>query len=352
LESLHSGITTTLDFMYAHPKPYLSDAVIKAFNDLKVRGILARGFLTIGEQNGVPKALLQGSETIENDCRRLFDTYHNSQNGRIQIWVAPSAMWSNSREAMQRMWRLTNEYESGFTVHISETLFPRKASKQVHGFTDAEALLDMGIVGPNVLMAHCVYFTEQDIKMTKEYEMKVSHNAVCNMYLASGIAPIPKMLEKDITIGMGLDGAASNNSQDMIETMKTTALLHKVHTLNPTIISAEKVLEMATIDGAKTLGLEDKIGSLEIGKQADLFIFNPGLSAKSIPMHNPVSTLVYSSSGANVETVIIDGQIVLEKGKVVGLDEEKFLIHAQKVANSLAERAGISNRGPDHPWSS
>ena len=168
--------------------------------------------------------------------------------------------------------------------------------------------------------------------------MKISHNPVCNMYLASGVAPVPKMMEEGITVSIGLDGAASNNSQDMIESMKTTALLHKVSTKNPKIISAEKVLEMATIEGAKALGMEDEIGSIKIGKKADLFIFNPVLASKSTPMHNPISTLVYSSSERNVETVIIDGNIVLENGQIVGIDEQAFCKDAQKIALELAER--------------
>ena len=187
--------------------------------------------------------------------------------------------------------------------------------------------------------------------MAKYYDTRISHNPVSNMYLASGIAPIPQMIERGITVGLGTDGAASNNTQDMIETLKITALLHKVHTLDPTIITAEKVLEMATIDEAKAFGLEDKIGSLEAGKKADLFIYNPVLSTKSIPMHNPVSTLVYSGSDSCVETVIIDGNIILEDKKLLPVNEKSVISNVQKSADDLALRAGI-NKNKDRKWRS
>jgi 5-methylthioadenosine/S-adenosylhomocysteine deaminase len=159
------------------------------------------------------------------------------------------------------------------------------------------------------------------------------------------------MIEAGITVGVATDGAASNNSNDMIEVLKFTALLQKVHHLDPTIITAEKVLEMATIDGARALGLENEIGSLEVGKKADLFVFNPKLSAKAVPMHNPVSTLVYSSSTNNVETVIIDGKIIMENGKILTVNEGEMLCRAQQVAEELSIKAE-TNIYKKRPWRS
>ena len=352
LEGLHSGITTMLDYMYPHPRPGLSDAVIRAFQDLRLRGVFARGSMDAGGQFGVPEFIRQDPATVEADCRRLLKTYHGAEDGRLRVWVAPAAMLANSRDLLGRLWGLAQEYQTGFTVHISETPFDREAARQLHGQVDAELLQSLGIVGPNVLLVHCVHLTERDIRMVKQYDMKISHNTVSNMYLSSGVAPVPRMVEAGITVSLGVDGAASNNSQDMIELMKCTALLHKAHTMDPTVITAEKVLEMATIDGARALGLEDEVGSLEAGKKADLFIFNPAASAKSVPMHNPVSTLVYSASEANVETVVVDGRTLVRDSKVVAVDEGKFLARAQGAAEDLAARAGIRNRGAGHPWRS
>ena len=212
----------------------------------------------------------------------------------------------------------------------------------VHGSFDMNVLEELGIVGPNVLMVHSVYLTDRDLRAAKYYDMKVSHNPVSNMYLSSGVARIPRMIESGITVGLGSDGPASNNSQDMIELLKFTALLHKVETKDPTVITSEKVLEMATIDGARAVGMEDDIGSIEIGKKADFFIYNPYLHAKSIPMHHPVSTLVYSGTHACVETVVIDGNIILENGVLLTADEEKIMKDGQKCADALADRAGTA----------
>lgn len=353
VEGLHSGTTTTLDYMYPHNSSGLSDGVIKAFKDLKIRGIFARGFIDCGREFGVPEPIMQAHDVVESDCRRLFNTYHNSENGRIKVWVAPAAPWSNSKKLMKALWDMVNEYNAGFTVHISETPFDREATRQLYGQVDTELLQSLGITGPNVLMVHCVYLTERDIRMARYYDMKVSHNPVSNMYLSSGVAPVPRMIGEGITVSLGVDGAASNNSQDMLELMKSAALLHKVHTKDPTVITAEKVLEMATIDGARAVGLEHEIGSLEAGKKADFIVFNPLLSPKSIPMHNPISTLVYSSSPENVETVVVDGNVLIKNGKLTGIqDEQALLRQGQKCADDLAKRAGIKNRGEGHAWRS
>ena len=150
-------------------------------------------------------------------------------------------------------------------------------------------------------------------------------------------------------VGLGVDGAASNNSNDFIELLKMTALLQKVHHRNPTIMTADKVLEMATIEGARSLGIDDIVGSLEPGKKADLFIFNPKLDFKAVPMHNPVSTLIYSSGNKNVETVFVDGEIVLENGKVVNVAEDEVADNIQRVADELSMKAG-TYKLKRRPW--
>lgn len=352
-EGIRGGITTMLDYMYPHPKPGLCDGIVAAYKELGIRGILGRGCMDAGFEFGVCKPIAQKPKEIEKDLLRLFDAYHNKENGRIKVWVAPAALWSNSEKSLKMLWEVTNHYKSGFTVHVSETPFDRESSQKLHGFAGTDLLEQYGILGPNVLMVHCVYLTDKDIRRSKFYDLKVSHNVTSNMYLSSGVAPIPKMLNAGITVGLGVDGAASNNGQDMLELMKSTALLQKVATKDPTVITAEKVLEMATIDGARALGLEDEIGSLEVGKKADIVVFDPYLSPKSVPMHNPVSTLVYSSTMQNIESVLVDGNFVMKNGVITAIkDQRAFLQKAQKAADDLAKRAGITNRGPLHKWKS
>ncbi|MCD8249828.1 MAG: amidohydrolase [Lachnospiraceae bacterium] len=353
MEGIHSGMTTQLDYMYPHAREGLSDGVIKAYQELGIRGIFGRGCMDEGLDFGVCPAITQQPEQVEKDLVRIFDTYHNTENGRIKVWVAPAALWSNSEKMLRMLWEITNSYKSGFTVHVSETPFDRMATKALHGCEGTDCLEKLGILGDNVLMVHCVYLTEKDIRRSKYYDLKVSYNPVSNMYLSSGVAPIPQLLNAGVTCGLGVDGAASNNGQDMVELMKTASLLQKVHTLDPTIITAEKVLEMATIDGARAVGLEDEIGSLETGKKADFVVFNPYLSPKAIPMHNPVSTLVYSSTMQNIESVAVDGRFVMEDGVLTTVsDEKKLLREAQKTAESLCERGKITTRWDGHKWRS
>jgi 5-methylthioadenosine/S-adenosylhomocysteine deaminase len=172
---------------------------------------------------------------------------------------------------------------------------------------------------------------------------KVSHNPVSNMYVCSGVAPIPKMLEVGVTVGLGADGALSNNNQDMFEVMKTGALLHKVTTLNPKVITAEKALEMGTIDGAKSVLMGRDLGSIEAGKKADIIVVDLA-KPNTTSVTYPPSSLVYSAHGENVETVIIDGRIIMENREMKTLDENKVLKDAQKSTTRIMERANFKPR--------
>jgi 5-methylthioadenosine/S-adenosylhomocysteine deaminase len=349
VEGLKSGITTMVDYMHTHNRAGLTDGIIKAYQDLGIRGVIGRGCIDLG----IHKELIEDVATVEKDLRRLFDKYHNSYNGRIKLCVAPSSMWAISEEMGRMLWKKVKEYDSYFTVHISETDFARNKTKEIHGEIDIKLLEKWDILGPEVVAVHCVCVDNEDIEILKKYNIKVSHNVASNMYLASGVAPVPEMLKAGINVSLGLDGAASNNSQDMVELMKLTALQHKVDKCDPLAISAEKVLEMATIEGARTLRMEDEIGSLEIGKKADLVVFNSMLSPKSIPLHNPVSTLVYSSTMDNIETVIVDGNMIMEDGDIKTIEsEEKVYKNTQKAAEELCKRADIRNRMEGHTWNS
>lgn len=351
LEALHSGTTTVLDYMHAHPVPYLSDAVIRAFQELGMRLVYGRGMADAGQRWGVHPRLIKDLKTIHEDVLRVFRRYHGSNSGKVRVWFAPGSVWGNSRENLLWLRQMANELKTGLTIHVAETPFDRRASEITHGLIDLDLLESIGFLGPDVLLVHCVHLTDREIRMIKALDVKVSHNPVSNMYLSSGVAPIPKMLFSQITVSLGTDGAASNNTQDMLETLKVTALLHKAHSLDPTVITAEKVLEMATIDGARSLNWENEIGSVEVGKKADFFLFDPGRTAKATPLHNPVSTLVYSATQENIRTVVIDGQIVMEDGKIKAVNEAKVLEEAQIRAVELTRRAG-TDRLAKRPWRS
>ncbi|MGI9951475.1 amidohydrolase [Moorellaceae bacterium AZ2] len=349
LDGLHSGTTTMVDYMYPHPRPGLSDGILEAFRTLGIRAVFGRGYMNTGEKYGVPRAIMQDKDEVEKDFRRLYNQYHSDM---IKIWLAPAAPWSSDRETLLRVRDLAREFQTGVAVHISETPFDRWATEDRHGVPDVDLMAELGLMGPNLLMVHCVHLTPRDIRTIRYFDARVSYNPTSNMYLCSGVAPIPRLVEAGVTVGLGTDGAGSNNSNDMLETLKLAALLQKVHHLDPTVITAEKVLELATIDAARAIGLEAEIGSLEPGKKADLFVFNPFKGAKAVPMHHPVSTLVYSSSQANVEMVMVNGRMVLSEGKVQTIDEERVLPEAHRAAVKLAERAGTGRFLAERGWRS
>lgn len=351
MEGLHSGVTTTFDYMYPHAKGYdrTDEGIIKAMEKLGVRGFLGRGWMDTGVVAGVYPAMIENLDDIEKAVRDLHSKYHNIENGRIKMALAPAAVWSNSGASLKLLKKLSDELDLIYSLHVSETPFDREAVNNLHGKDEIDLLIELGLLNEKLIMVHCVCLTEYDIRKIKEFGATVSHNPVSNMYLSSGVAPIPRLNREGISVGLGLDGAASNNSNDMIELLKMTALLQKVHHRNPTIMTADKVLEMATIEGAKALRLDKEIGSLEIGKKADLFIFNPKKDLKAIPMHNPVSTLVYSSGNKNIETVMVDGDILMEDGVITKIDEGFVADNCQRLADELSVKAG-TDKLKKRPW--
>jgi 5-methylthioadenosine/S-adenosylhomocysteine deaminase len=226
-------------------------------------------------------------------------------------------------------------------IHVAETDDEIEKIRQAFNITLKEgimAYLDaLGVLDRHVIAAHCVALTGKDISIMKKRNVKASHNPISNLKLASGISPVPRMLKAGVTVSLGTDSPCSNNSADMFELMKTTAILHKAINKNPTMLPAEQVLEMATIEGAKTLSWEKEIGSIEIGKKADLAIINlrkPHLC----PLYNEASHLVYAAKVSDVETVLINGKIVMENRKLKTLSVEKVIGMVEKTKSDLLSR--------------
>ena len=219
-------------------------------------------------------------------------------------------------------------------MHISETRSEVAEIEKRHGKTPVGFLADQGLLAPNLVACHCVVLTQKDIDLLKRHHVKVSHCPESNMKLASGIAPIPQLLKHGVCVGLGTDGCASNNNLDLFSEMDTAAKLHKVNTLDPTVLDASTALKFCTLDGAKTLGLDDKTGSLEPGKLADLIIVDthkPHLT----PMYNPISHLVYAAKGSDVSTSIINGVVVMENGQLLSLELEKVMGDVEEIANDI-----------------
>lgn len=339
IESIRSGVTTLVDFMYAHPRPGLTRPVIDAYETTGMRGFVCRGFMSEGAEYGVPDALIEEPGRALADARALI-LQHNRPGGRVQVGLAPCMIWAIGEDGLRATRALADELRALVTIHVAETTFELEHAARAYGRTDTQVLSDIGFLGPDVLAVHCVQCDSHDIGLLRRHDVKVSHNPCSNMYLASGCAPIPEMLQAGITVGLASDGPASSNNHNLFQAMKFAALIQKGFHRDATIMTADQALEMATIGGAHAVGLGHEIGSIEIGKKADLALIDTS-GAWLTPIHDPVSALVYSALGHETSLVVIDGRIVMRDGVVVSADEASVRAQAQAAAVSLAERAGI-----------
>ncbi|WP_158780894.1 amidohydrolase family protein [Pantoea sp. BAV 3049] len=338
VESIRSGVTSLVDFMYAHPRPGLTAKVIEAFELSGVRGHVCRGFLTTGAEHGIPQELIETPEAALADARQVIQRYHRP-DGRVKVGLAPSMIWALDEKVLRGTRALADETGVLITTHVAETDFEIAQAQLRFQGSDTEFLSDIGFLGPDVLAVHCVQCSSRDIRALKHHDVRVSHNPCSNLYLASGIPPIPEMLAAGITVGLGSDGPASSNNHNLFQAMKTAALMQKGVHRDPTIMTAEKVMEMATIDGARAIGLDHLVGSLEVGKKADVIVIGTDHPAMT-PVHHPVSALVYSALGHEVTDVFIDGQPVMRDGTLTRVNQREVLQRSARAATSLAARTG------------
>ena len=349
VESILSGVTTLVDFQYVHTQPGMLDAVVEAFEQSGMRGFVCRGFVTRGREFGVPEPLIEDAGAVMLHVREAARRY-NRPGGRVQVGIAPCMAWTVDREACRLVRQLADEEGILITVHVAETDFEIERARADFDCTDTEMLGEIGFLGPDVLAVHCVNCSSRDIRTLRYHGASVSHNPCSNLYLASGVAPIPEMLAAGITVGLGSDGPASSNNHSLFQAMKFAALMQKGVHRDATIMTAEKVLEMATIDGAKAVGLGHEIGSLEIGKKADIIMIDTD-GAWLTPLHNAPSALVYSALGNEVSSVMIDGRLVMRDRTVLTVDAGRIRQAAQQAADELAERAAIAHL-KSRPWRS
>jgi len=249
----------------------------------------------------------------------------------VSIAVEPHSLFTCSPKLLTASNELALKYKVPLIIHVAETLTELSEIKEKYGKTPVKHLDSLGLLGPHLIADHCVHIEDADIKTMAVHGVNVVHNPESNMKLASGIAPIPQMLSQGLTVGLGTDGCASNNNLDLFSEMDTAAKLHKVNTLDPTVMDARSVLKMATIHGARVLGLQDVTGSLEVGKKADVIVIDthkPHLT----PMYNATSHLVYAARGNDVSHSIINGQLVMENRNLLTLDITEIMARAREMS--------------------
>ena len=318
LEMIRGGTTCFAD-MY-----FMMDQVAEVVKETGIRASLSRGLISF---NNGPKALAENIEFVKK--------YNGAAEGRISTMLGPHAPNTCVPEFLQEAADEAKKLGVGIHIHIAETLAEVNQLKEKYGKSPVEVVYDAGVFDAStVLAAHCVHMTDDDLKIFAQKGVNVAHNPKSNMKLASGIAPITKMIEMNINVGIGTDGAASNNNLDMFQEMRTAALLQKVHTYDPTAVSAYQALAMATSCGAKALGLGHQVGKIQAGLQADIILVD--LSSPHLqPLHDVNAHLVYAASGSDVDTVIINGKVVMKNKEIKTIDEERVIFEIGEIVKKF-----------------
>jgi 5-methylthioadenosine/S-adenosylhomocysteine deaminase len=320
-EMIRGGITCFCDmYLFAHQ-------VARAAKDCGVRAVVGEVLYDFPSPNYGP------IEAGFAYTRELIETWRGDP--LVSVAVQPHAPYTCRPELLQEADRIARRYGVPLAMHLAETETETRQILERYGVRPVAHLDRLGLLHANLVADHAVWVTPEEIALMVERGVRVAHCAESNMKLASGVAPLPDLLAAGVTVGLGTDGCASNNDLDLFGEMDTVAKLHKVQRLDPTVVDAATVLRLATIEGARVLGLADRIGSLEPGKRADLIVVDtrqPHLT----PLYNPVSHLVYAARGADVRHTVIDGRLVMRDRRLLTIDLETLLDEARARAALVA----------------
>lgn len=316
LEMIKSGTTTCNDMYLGMNK------TVEAINDTGLRAVVAWCIKDDSIKDKVEQT------------REYAKRYNTDENGKIRIYVSADAPHTCNPDTIKLCVDLAKELNTGLHIHLAETIDEETKIKSRYDKRSTEYLNDLDVFDVPVVLAHGIYVSDSDIEILKKIKGGISHNPISNCKLSSGICDVVKLRKNGINIGLGTDGIGSTTTMDMFEEMKTAAYLQKVNTMEPSSISAYDILKMATIEGAKVLGMENEIGTLEPGKKADM-IFIKTDKLHMCPANDVCANLVYSSNGADVESVMIDGKVIMQNRKMLNLDEKQVMRQVKKIAKRL-----------------
>lgn len=284
-----------------------------------------------------PTEFVEDTDSGLRNVRQLIDRYHGENEGRQSVWPSPLFPYTTTTEGLVGAYEIAEENDVMLTTHVAET------EHELEGYhTPVEYLDAIGCLGEHALLGHCVHLSDRDIRLLEKTNTKVSHNPLTNLALGAGFAPVPQMLNQGVTVGLGTDNSSASDTVNLLNDMRYAALIHKGNNSDPSVMSAERALRMATIDAAHAIGRGDELGSLVPGKKADITLIDleyPHLT----PHPNVVSTLVYQTQGFEVDTVICNGDIVMENRHVHGIENEYPNLRetAATTAATVRERAGL-----------
>ena len=320
-EMLLSGTTTCCDGYF------FEDQVAEAVDTSGMRAVLAQGVIDFPAP-GVP------DPKRNMDIPRAFVARWQHASALITPSVFCHSAYTCSGETLQKAKALSTDAGLRFQIHAAETQAEIRQIRQKYNTSPIDYLDRLGILDENTLLVHCVWVDEADIDRIANQRASISHNPESNAKLAAGIAPAPQILKAGIALGLGTDGCASNNNLDLFHEMDMAAKIHKAETYDPTAMDARTVVEMATIGGARAIGLDDQIGSLEKGKQADVIIIE-NRSPHLTPMYHPASHIVYAAKSADVQDVIVAGRVLVRNRQILSLDVERIMAEVRKIAAQI-----------------
>ena len=324
-EMLCSGITTCAD-MY-----FMMDATAKAGLDAGMRIALAPGLTETGDGAGF--ARLEG-------MRSFYETWNGAGGGLVRVMLGPHAEYTTTPLFLEAVAGLAHDLGVEVHIHVAESAEEVRGCRERHGLSPVELLHQVGILDGKVLAAHCVYLDEHDMELLKQHDTRVVHNPTSNLKLANGVAPVARLLDLGVTVGLGTDGPASTNRLDLFQESRLASILQKSSVDDASILPARQAFQMATLGGARALGWDDQIGSLVAGKQADMVLLDPGRSDSVWPQYDLYSQIVYAADPRAVAAVWVAGRLVVHDGQVLGVDQHEVRAQVSERARRLTAGDG------------
>jgi cytosine/adenosine deaminase-related metal-dependent hydrolase len=343
-EMIRTGTTSFIECMI-HTR-YGFDGIAKAVERVGMRGALSK---IIMDSTGYADSadimypgMVEDADACLKETDEMYNKWHGKADGRVQVWYGLRSLGAVTPELFKDVARRAREKQTRMTMHLGEVVDDVRYVKENFGTDLTTFAREHDLLGPDMVFAHGIHFEDSELKVLSESKSNISHCPSSNMKLASGFAKVPQMLQVGVPVSLGCDGGPSNNTYDMIREMRLAALIHKSYVDDPLVVTAEQAIEMATLGGAAAMGIDDKVGSLEQGKLADVILIN--LHELGLTPHtNPVSNVVYSGNGEYVDTVIVNGRLLMRERRLLTLDEEEVMRTAREHSTALMERAGIDN---------
>lgn len=348
LEMIKSG-TTSFISTGLHPR-YNIPAVLQAIVDSGMRAAASKYVMDTGgyalDKSALHVGMRETGEESKRQALELINGWHGAGNGRLQMWISPRSVGGCSLDLFKWVVETARQRGVGITTHWSEVQNNVDYTVKNYGLKPVFFAEKIGLLGPDVVLAHAIYLDDDEIDLLARTATSVAHCPVCNSKLAMGIARVPQMLRARVNVTLANDGMGVNNTADLFREMRTMLLLHRATQSNPLYPTAAEALEMSTLNGARALGLANQIGSIDPGKRADLIMVRldqPHL----VPVHDPVSAMVWAATGRDVDTVIVDGQILMRGRKVLTMDEDAIVADAEARREKILVQAGVT---PQHVW--